>query len=184
MTVHIGSIQVNPNDGQPKLHFASREFDNTVVHEMKEFLGHELSTSEGLVLVYVTSSCETILMLISSNSRIINRWQPWFRRAVHATMPTFPLDILYDIESYDKRVQSSASLPAFNRHDQCRSSEKLSWKKLTCLALSFVVDHINIFRKREGSNKNALGLGTCEVRRQPLGMLFSLLLQQDDLHFA
>lgn len=183
MTVHIGSIQVNPNDAEPELHFASREFDNTVVHEMEEFLGHELSASEGLVLVYVTCSCKPIIMLMPSNSRVIDRWQLWFRRALHATMPGFPLDILYDIESYDERVQSSASLPVFNRHDQCRKSRMLSREKLTCLALSFVMDHIDIFRKREGSNRNALDLGTCEVRRQPLGVLSSSLLTQAYSHF-
>jgi hypothetical protein len=38
------------------------------------------------------------------------------------------------------------------------------------------MDHVDIFRKRGGATRNALDLGTCEVRRLALGMPFILLL--------
>jgi hypothetical protein len=56
---------------------------------------------------------------IEDFNSIVERWKPWFRTAIQEILPSFPLDILYDIESEDERVQATASLPAFNEYDQC-----------------------------------------------------------------
>jgi hypothetical protein len=56
VTVHIGSIHMSTNDGPAELQFASREFDRTVVHEMGDFLGTEVTLSSGMLLMYVDST--------------------------------------------------------------------------------------------------------------------------------
>ena len=69
-------------------------------------------------------------------------------------------------------VQGTAMLPNYNECDHCKydSMRKHQILKLTYIALSFVMDHIDVFPRRAPAHqKNAFSLGRLEARRTPIG---------------
>ena len=104
--------------------------------------------------------------------RVIENWQQWASDVLLETIPAFPTELVHNFASENDVIQSTAKLPNFNESEHCKSniSRKCKVLKLTCLALSFVMDHIDVFpRTVSVRHKNKFCLGKLEARRTPLG---------------
>lgn len=106
------------------------------------------------------------------HNSVIENWQQWASDVLLDTIPAFPTELVNNFASENDVIQSTAILPNFNECDHCKLgiSRKCKVVRLMCLALLFVMDHIDVFPRTTSTQcKNTFCLGRLEARRTPIG---------------